>query len=95
VNPGAADHGTGLIRQYAGKRITPATAGLAYNLGIAHGQINNMGVHRADVNNPDAAGAQDYNFVDRGNYAAGAGGLNLAKYTHYKCLRDDPVTDAA
>ena len=94
MDPGDNAHGTGLIRQYAGKNITAATAGLVYNLGIAHGNINNAGVHNADVGNDADAGAQDYNFNDRGVFAAGAGGLNLAKFVHYKLQAYDPVTEA-
>jgi hypothetical protein len=94
VDPGDGTHGTGLIRRYAGKNITAATAGLAYNLGIAHGQITDAGVHNADVGNDDDAGAQNYNFNDRGDFAAGAGGLNLAKFVHYKLRAYDPVTEA-
>ena len=77
------------VQQYANKRITGATAGLAYNLGVAHGQITNAGVHTADV----GAGNQNYDFTNRAVYNAGT--HNLAAYTHHKCLRNDPQTDAA
>ena len=93
-DPGAdANHGTRYIRQFAGKNISGATAGLAYNLGLAPADIDNAGVHQADVNNADDAGNQNYNFNDVGNFAAGAGGLNLAKFIHYKLVGHDPVAD--
>ena len=78
-----------MIRQYAGKRITGATAGLAYNLGVAHDDITPTGVCAEDVGD----GNKDYDFTDRGNYNLGT--ENLAAYTHHKCLRDDPQTDLA
>ena len=93
-HPGTGPNvGTNYIRQYAGKNISGATAGLAYNLGLAPADITNAGVHQADVNNADAAGNQNYNFNDVGNFAAGAGGLNLAKFIHYKLAGHDPVAD--
>jgi hypothetical protein len=84
-----------LIQAYSGKNITAATAGLAYNLGIAPAGITAVGLHNEDVNNGDDAGAQNYDFTDRGNFVAGPGGLNLAKYTHYKLIGHNPVTDVA
>jgi len=96
-HPGAdANHGTNYIQQYVGKNITPETAGLAYNLGIAPAGIaDGTGVHAEDVQNDDDAGVQNYNFNDRGNFVAGAGGFNLAKYVHYKLRTYNPVTDIA
>ena len=93
-NPGAdANSGTNYIRQYAGKNITGATAGLAYNLGLAPAAIaDGTGICREDVGNDADAGAQNYDFSNRGNFAAGAGGLNLAKYVHYKLRAYNPVT---
>ena len=87
VDPGDATHGTTFIRSYSGKNITGATAGLAYNLGVGHAAITNAGVHTINVGD----GNQNYDFNDRGVFGAGH---NLARYTHFKCLRDDPVTDA-
>ena len=75
------------MRNYAGKNITAATAGLAYNLGVAHANITAAGIHAANVGD----GNQNYDFTDRGVFGAGH---NLARYTHFKCLRDDPTTDA-
>ena len=77
------------MQNYANKQITGATAGLAYNLGVPHGNITNVGVHRANVGDGD----QNYDFTDRAVYNAGT--QNLAAYAHHKCLRDDPQTDAA
>ena len=78
-----------MIRQYAGKGISGTTAGLAYNLGVARGGITNAGVCAANVGD----GAQNYDFTDRTAYVAAT--HNLARYTHLKCLRDDPATDGA
>jgi hypothetical protein len=89
------NHGTQYIRQYAGKNITGATAGLAYNLGLAPAAINAAGICAEDIGNDDDAGVQNYNFNDRGNFVAGAGGLNLAKYVHYKLRAYNPVTGIA
>jgi len=77
------------VRNYANKQITGTTAGLAYNLGVAHGQITAVGVHTVNVGD----GNQNYDFTDRTAYNAGT--QNLAAYTHHKCLRDNPQTDAA
>ncbi len=85
-----ANHGTRYIRQYAGKGINGATAGLAYNLGIAPGGITNAGVCREDVGD---GGAQDYDFTNRDDYNAGV--RNLTKYVHHKLTAYDPVQDGA
>ena len=88
-NPGrTANHGTQYIRQYAGKGINGATAGLAYNLGIAPGGITNAGAHNEDVGD---GGAQDYDFTNRDDYNAGV--RNLTKYVHHKLTTYDPARD--
>ena len=89
-NDAAGDdaHGSRLIRQYAGKNITATTAGLAYNLGVAHGQITAVGVHTANVGD---GGNQNYDFNDRGAFGAGH---NLIRYTQFKLIQDNPLHDA-
>ena len=82
--------GPTFIRQYAGKGINGATAGLAYNLGLAHGDITAAGLRNEDV---DTTGPADYDFTDRAVYNAGTN--NLAKYTHHKVLINDPQTNVA
>ena len=89
-DPGAdANHGTRYIQQYAGKNITGATAGLAYNLGLAPAAIaDGTGICREDIGD---GGAQNYDFNDVGVYAAGT--RNLAKYAHHKLVNYDPIAD--
>ena len=90
-DPGrTVNHGTQYIRQYAGKRISGATAGLAYNLGLAPADINNAGVRNEDVGD---GGAQNYDFTNRDDYNAGV--RNLTKYIHHKLAGYDPVADGA
>jgi hypothetical protein len=90
--PGADnDHGANLIRQYSGKRISATTAGLAYNLGLAHGDINNLGIRTEDPGS--GGGNQAYNLADERNFDNGQ--HTLARYTHYKLLTNDPFTNLA
>ena len=89
-DPGAdANHGTRYIRQFAGKRISGMTAGLAYNLGLTPANINNMGIRNEDVGD---GGAQNYNLADVTNY--NNANRNLTKYIHHKLVAHDPVTSA-
>ena len=78
------------VRNYANKRISGATAGLAYNLGVAHAAITNAGICNAD---PDGAGAANYDFTDRTVYVPATN--NLAKFTHHTVLANDPQTGIA
>ena len=78
------------MQNYANKNITGTTAGLAYNLGVAHGNINNAGTHNAD---PDGTGAADYDFTNVANFDNTVN--NLTKFAHHTLLANDPVTDAA
>ena len=77
------------VRNYANKQISGATAGLAYNLGVAHGNITAAGLHNA---NPDGVGPANYDFTDRTAYVVGTN--NLAKFTHHTVLTNDPQTGA-
>ena len=69
--------------------MSGVAAGIAYNLGIAHDQINNDGTHNA---NPDGRGAQDYDFTNTADFDDNA--HNLTKFAHYTLLNNDPVTNA-